>query len=59
MAMKSKVAKGSVDGNDTSWAVDFNPVLLFPNLLNHVQCTLVAREGCGFSVHAVRNVSGN
>ncbi|KAH0935274.1 hypothetical protein HID58_012391, partial [Brassica napus] len=42
MAMRSTVAKGSVDGNGTSWTV-FNPV----------QCTLVAREGGGFLVHAV------
>ncbi|CAA7020932.1 unnamed protein product [Microthlaspi erraticum] len=56
MAMKSTVAKGSVDGNGTSWTVDFNPVLLFPNLIKHVQYTLVAD---GFPVHALRNVSGN
>ncbi|CAF2130474.1 unnamed protein product [Brassica napus] len=31
----------------------FNPVLLFPNLISQVQCTLVAREGGGFLVHAV------
>ncbi|CAN6913805.1 unnamed protein product [Brassica oleracea] len=53
MAIRSTVAKGSVDGNGTSWIVDFNPVLLFPNLIIHVQCTLVAREGGGFLVHAV------
>ncbi|KAF3594273.1 hypothetical protein DY000_02026949 [Brassica cretica] len=53
MAIRSTVAKGSVDGNGTSWTVDFNPVLLFPNLISQVQCTLVAREGGGFLVHAV------
>ncbi|KAF3489700.1 hypothetical protein F2Q69_00057096 [Brassica cretica] len=53
MAIRSTVAKGSVDGNGTSWIVDFNPVLLFPNLISQVQCTLVAREGGGFLVHAV------
>ncbi|KAL0762853.1 hypothetical protein Bca101_079004 [Brassica carinata] len=53
MAIRSTVAKGSVDGNGTSWTVDFNPVLLFPNLISQVQCTLVEREGGGFLVHAV------
>ncbi|WZY85223.1 hypothetical protein YC2023_031607 [Brassica napus] len=56
MAMRSTVAKGSVDGNGTSWTVDFNPVLLFPNLISQVQCTLVAREGGGFLVHAISSL---
>ncbi|XP_010439621.1 PREDICTED: polygalacturonase QRT3-like isoform X1 [Camelina sativa] len=59
MGAKSTVAKGSVDGNGTSWTVDFNPVLLFPDMINHVQYTLVASEAGAFPVHAVRNVSGN
>ncbi|CAH8346011.1 unnamed protein product [Eruca vesicaria subsp. sativa] len=59
MATRSTVAKASVDGNGTSWTVDFNPVLLFPNLIKHVQYTLVASEGGAFPVHAVRNISDN
>ncbi|ESQ55359.1 hypothetical protein EUTSA_v10025078mg [Eutrema salsugineum] len=59
MATRSTVAKGSVDGNGTSWTVDFNPVLLFPNLIKHVQYTLVAREANAFPAHALRNVSDN
>ncbi|CAH2078477.1 unnamed protein product [Thlaspi arvense] len=59
MATRSTVAKGSVDGNGTSWTVDLNPVLLFPNLIKHVQYTLVASEANAFPVHALRNVSDN
>lgn len=59
MGERSTVARGSVDGNGTSWTVDFNPVLLFPDLIKHVQYTLVAREAGAFPLHAVRNVSGN
>lgn len=59
MAVKSTVGKGSVYGNGTSWTVDFNPVLLFPDLIKHVQYTLVAREAGAFPVHALRNVTDN
>lgn len=59
MGESSTVAKGSVDGNGTSWTVDFNPVLLFPNLIKHVQYSLVAREAGAFPLHALRNVSDN
>ncbi|XP_013597828.1 PREDICTED: polygalacturonase QRT3 [Brassica oleracea var. oleracea] len=59
MATRSTVAKASVAGNGTSWTVDFNQVLLFPNLIKHVQYTLVARDGNAFPIHAVRNVSDN
>ncbi|XP_010529305.1 PREDICTED: polygalacturonase QRT3-like [Tarenaya hassleriana] len=59
MAVKSTVAKGSVDGNGTTWTVDFNPVLLFPNLIKHVEYSVVARDAHVFPVHALRNVSEN
>lgn len=59
MAVKSTVGKGSVYGNGTSWTVDFNPVLLFPDLIKHVQYTLVAREADAFPIHALRNVTEN
>ncbi|XP_010536926.1 PREDICTED: polygalacturonase QRT3 isoform X2 [Tarenaya hassleriana] len=59
MAMKSTAAKASVDGNGTFWTVDFNPVLLFPNLIKHVQYSVVARDPHAFPVHALRNVSEN
>lgn len=59
MVTRSTVAKRLVDGNGTSWTVDFNPVLLFPNLIKHVQYSVVAREAGTFPVHALRNVSDN
>ncbi|KAL1205279.1 Polygalacturonase QRT3 [Cardamine amara subsp. amara] len=59
MGTRSTVAKGSVGGNGTSWTVDFNPVLLFPNLIQHVQYSLVARDAGAFPLHALRNVSDN
>ncbi|KAL5773676.1 hypothetical protein ACOSQ2_013600 [Xanthoceras sorbifolium] len=58
MSLKATVARGSVEGNGTSWTVDFNPVLLFPNLIKHVQYSLSA-TGSAFPNHALRNVSGN
>ncbi|KAE8706595.1 Polygalacturonase QRT3 [Hibiscus syriacus] len=57
MNMKSTVARGSVEGNGSSWTVDFNPVLLFPNLIKHVQYSL--SSGGSFPSHALRNVSKN
>ncbi|KAJ6308710.1 hypothetical protein OIU76_018315 [Salix suchowensis] len=58
MNLKATVARGSVKGNGTSWTVDFSPVLLFPNLINHVQYSL-SSGGATFPSHALRNVSGN
>jgi hypothetical protein len=52
------VAKGSVQGNGTSWTIDFSPVLLFPNLIDHVQYS-VSSSGTLFPSHALRNVSEN
>ncbi|KFK28650.1 hypothetical protein AALP_AA7G027000 [Arabis alpina] len=59
MKVKSTVGKGSVSGTGTSWTVDLSPVLLFPNLVKHVQYTLVASEAGVFPVHALRNVTEN
>ncbi|KAE8668388.1 Polygalacturonase QRT3 [Hibiscus syriacus] len=59
MSMKSTVARGSVEGNGSSWTVDFNPVLLFPNLIKHVQYSLSSSRGGSFPSHALRNVSEN
>ncbi|KAK9267296.1 hypothetical protein L1049_009719 [Liquidambar formosana] len=58
MNTRATVARGSAQGNGTSWTVDFNPVLLFPNLINHVQYSFIS-SGTSFPNHAVRNVSGN
>ena len=58
MNMKATAAKMSVHGNGTSWSADFNKVLLFPNLIKHVQYTLGA-TGNTFPNHALRNVSKN
>lgn len=58
MNIRATVAKGFVQGNGTSWTVDFSPVLLFPNLINHVQYSLSA-SGTLFPNHAIRNISEN
>jgi hypothetical protein len=57
MTVRSTTARGSVDGNGTSWAVDFAPVLLFPDRIGHVQYSLAA--AAGFPGHTLQNVSGN
>lgn len=57
MTVKSTSAQGSMEGNGSSWTVDFSPVLLFPDRIGHVQYSLVA--GDAFPGHTLRNVSGN
>ncbi|CAN8325358.1 unnamed protein product [Cochlearia groenlandica] len=59
MVVRSTVAKGTVDGNGTFWTVDFSQVLLFPDLIRHVQYTFAASEANAFPVHALRSVSDN
>ncbi|KAL3523135.1 hypothetical protein ACH5RR_015969 [Cinchona calisaya] len=58
MNLKASVARRSVQGNGTSWNVDFNPILLFPDFVKHVQYTL-SSSGSTFPKHALRNVSNN
>ena len=58
MNLKATVARGSVKGTGNSWTVDFSKVLLFPNLIRHVQYSL-STTGSHFPNHALRNVSGN
>uniref|UniRef100_A0A803QHD3 Rhamnogalacturonase A/B/Epimerase-like pectate lyase domain-containing protein n=1 Tax=Cannabis sativa TaxID=3483 RepID=A0A803QHD3_CANSA len=58
MKLKATVAKGAVQGNGTSWTVDFSGVLLFPNQIRHVQYTLSTPTG-GFPNHVLRNSSDN
>ncbi|KAF5474570.1 hypothetical protein F2P56_006458 [Juglans regia] len=58
MNIKSTVARGSVNGKGNLWIVDFNNVLLFPNLIRNVQYLLSA-TGSQFPNHALRNVSNN
>lgn len=60
MNVKATMARGSVQGNGSSWTVDFSPVLLFPNLIKHVQYTFSAGGGgSSFPTHALRNMTGN
>ncbi|KAF7801331.1 polygalacturonase QRT3 [Senna tora] len=60
MNMKSTIGRVSLQGNGTSsWVVDFNEVLLFPNLIKHVQYSLSIAAGDGFPGHVLRNVSDN
>ncbi|KAF3432315.1 hypothetical protein FNV43_RR27055 [Rhamnella rubrinervis] len=58
MTLKSTVARGSAWTNGTTWTVDFSRVLLFPNLIKHVQYTLHA-AGATFPNHILRNISAN
>lgn len=58
MNIKATVARVAEQGNGSSWTVDFNRILLFPNLIKHVQYTL-STSGDLFPVHALRNVSDN
>ncbi|KAI3944505.1 hypothetical protein MKX01_016297 [Papaver californicum] len=58
MNLRSTVGKGSIQGNGISWSLDFNGVLLFPNLIKHVQYTLSTSTG-SFPNHALTNVTGN
>lgn len=58
MGIKATVARGSIQGNGSSWTIDFSPVLLFPNLIRHVQYSLRASNGA-FPNHVLRNVSEN
>ncbi|KAL0542575.1 hypothetical protein IC582_017644 [Cucumis melo] len=58
MQAKSTVGSAELEGNGTSWVLDFNPVLLFPNLIKNVQYTFRSSDN-GFPKHIVRNVSDN
>ncbi|KAL9239232.1 hypothetical protein vseg_013572 [Gypsophila vaccaria] len=58
MNMKATIGRAAVNGNATSWTADFNRVLLFPNLIKHVQYTL-STGGDSFPNYALRNVSNN
>ncbi|KAF5195613.1 Polygalacturonase qrt3 [Thalictrum thalictroides] len=59
MTLRATVARGLSQGNGSSWTVDFNPILLFPNLIKHAQYTLSPSTTGTFPNHALRNVSGN
>eukprot|EP00253_Pinus_taeda_P001078 PITA_01078 len=58
MTLKSTVAQGTVKGKGTKWVLDFNPFLLFPNLIQHVQYSFYTSDA-SFPRHALRNVSRN
>ncbi|CAO2036466.1 unnamed protein product [Urochloa humidicola] len=57
MTVKSTAARGAAEGNGSLWTVDFAEALLFPDMIGHVQYSLVAEDG--FPGHTLRNVSGN
>ncbi|CAL1402489.1 unnamed protein product [Linum trigynum] len=59
MNLKATVARGSTSANGTSWTVDFNSELLFPNRISHAQYSLVSSTAGAFPRHALRNVTGN
>uniref|UniRef100_A0A2N9HDF8 Rhamnogalacturonase A/B/Epimerase-like pectate lyase domain-containing protein n=1 Tax=Fagus sylvatica TaxID=28930 RepID=A0A2N9HDF8_FAGSY len=58
MNIKATIARGSVNGEGNLWVVDFSNVLVFPNLIRHVQYSLSAISS-QFPNHALRNVSNN
>ncbi|KAK7266587.1 hypothetical protein RIF29_19236 [Crotalaria pallida] len=58
MDLKATAAKKSINGNGTSWTLDFNKILLFPNLIKHVMYSF-SSIGNTFPNHALRNVSEN
>lgn len=58
MKLQSTVGKLTVTGNGTKWVADFDPILLFPDTINHFQYSFYAKEG-GFTTHSVTNVSKN
>ncbi|XVF46062.1 hypothetical protein PTKIN_Ptkin02bG0257900 [Pterospermum kingtungense] len=58
MKMKATVARRGVEGNGRLWTVDFSSVLLFPNLIKHVQYSM-STSGSSFPSHALRNASEN
>ncbi|KAL6955426.1 Polygalacturonase qrt3, partial [Sarracenia purpurea var. burkii] len=60
MSVKATVARGSVEGNGSTWTVDFDGILLFPDRIRNVQYALSTSGGGGtFPNHVVRNVSNN
>uniref|UniRef100_A0A803L6D9 Uncharacterized protein n=1 Tax=Chenopodium quinoa TaxID=63459 RepID=A0A803L6D9_CHEQI len=58
MSAKATIAKSAVQGNGSTYTADFNGILLFPNLIKHVQYTL-STSGNAFPNCALRNVSQN
>ncbi|KAK1384716.1 Polygalacturonase QRT3 [Heracleum sosnowskyi] len=58
MNVKATVAIGTTNGNDTSWTVDLNQALLFPDRVKSVHYSLIA-GGDTFPNHALRNVTDN
>ncbi|KAK7303858.1 hypothetical protein RJT34_14775 [Clitoria ternatea] len=58
MKLKATAAKKSIQGNGTSWNVDFNNILLFPDHIKNVHYSL-SSTGSTFPNHALRNVSEN
>ncbi|KAL2493989.1 Polygalacturonase QRT3 [Forsythia ovata] len=58
MNVKATVARRSEHGNGSSWQVDLNSVLLFPNLIKQLHYTFIP-NGNYFPKHALRNVSNN
>ncbi|XP_043688214.1 polygalacturonase QRT3 isoform X2 [Telopea speciosissima] len=59
MKLRATVAREMTEGNGSSWVIDFNNVLLFPNLIKHVHYTLSTPVSGYFPNHALRNVSEN
>uniref|UniRef100_A0A7N0T0Q5 Rhamnogalacturonase A/B/Epimerase-like pectate lyase domain-containing protein n=1 Tax=Kalanchoe fedtschenkoi TaxID=63787 RepID=A0A7N0T0Q5_KALFE len=59
MKLKSTVARGMARGNGTSWTVDFNPILLLPNRIDHVQYSVRVDNSGLFPVHTLRKATDN
>ncbi|GAB4840931.1 hypothetical protein Ancab_021691 [Ancistrocladus abbreviatus] len=58
MNAKATIARASAQGNGSSWSIDFSGILLFSNLIRHVQYTM-RMDDASFPSYALRNVSEN
>ncbi|GAA0160456.1 hypothetical protein LIER_17005 [Lithospermum erythrorhizon] len=58
MNIKATVARASVQGNGSSWTADLSQILLFPDMIRHVQYTF-SSTGNIFPNHALRIVKDN
>lgn len=61
MKLKATIARGTIRGNGSSWTLDFNSILLFPDLVKYVEYTLLSTSSDGSVIpkHVLRNVSNN
>lgn len=60
MKLRTTIARGTIQGNGSSWTLDFNSILLFRDLVKYVEYTLQSTSSDGsIPKHVLRNVSNN